>query len=93
MVFSIIYGYCVSEKSSINNDPGSLKHRCSFGSSFNPAFRAAGMRGKPLKTSAWETKILESEHFFFFSLTYTIEKQLFSLYFVLYIRKQDNIVL
>ena len=65
MVFSIIYGYCVSEKSSINNDPGRLKHRSSFGSSFNPALRAAGMRGKPLKTSAWETKILESEHFFF----------------------------
>ena len=59
------YGNCVSEKSSINNDPGSLQHRHSFGSSCNPALHAARMHDKPLRTSVWDTKILESEHFFF----------------------------
>ena len=59
------YGNCFSEKSLINKDRVSLPHRRSFGSSGNPALHAAGMCDKPLRTSVWETKILESEHFFF----------------------------
>ena len=43
------YGNCVSEKSLINNDPGSLPHKRSFGSSGNPALHAAGMLDKALK--------------------------------------------